>query len=343
MKVNSLIIILFFFSYSLVAQSQVEIDTHPSDSTIIAERYTDYSDQLLLKVMSVVKSNSQQIINTNNNQSINLKPSGTASLGFGFNYKWLGLAVAFGLPISAEEEKRIGKTTRFDFQLNIYSKKFIIDAFAQQYNGFYVDKPNDLTAWSSPNFPLRDSMETTSVGVGGYYIFNNKKLSYKAAYVRNAVQTKSAGSFLLGGFYNLDYAGFEPGATSYFVPDYFPQAVQDSFPFISYRSSAIGVSFGYTYTFVFWKHFFINLTAMPGVGGQTLIVYTDDGKKTTEKTSVSRFVGRMALGYENKHFILGLTSYGTTGTTKYQNFEFKPSTNNIRFFLAKRFNVKKKK
>ena len=48
--------------------------------------------------------------------------------------------------------------TRFDFQLNIYSKKFVIDAFAQQYNGFYVDKPNDLTTWSSPNFPIRDSM-----------------------------------------------------------------------------------------------------------------------------------------------------------------------------------------
>ncbi len=343
MNLKSSYIVLIFISLSVCGQSQVEIDTHPSDTTQTSERYTDYSDQLLLKLMSVVKSNSQQIINTNNKQSINLRPSGTASLGFGFNYKWFGLAVAFGLPISAEEEKRIGKTTRFDFQLNIYSKKFVIDAFAQQYNGFYVDKPNDLTTWSSPNFPLRDSMETTSVGVGGYYIFNNKKLSYKAAYVRNAVQTKSAGSFLLGGFYNVDYAGFEPGATSYFVPDYFPQEVQDSFPFISYRSTAIGVSFGYTYTFVFWKRFFINLTAIPGVGGQTLVVYSDNAEKTIEKTSVSRFVARLAMGYENKHFILGITSYGTTGTIDYQDFQFKPSTNNFRFFFAKRFNVKNKK
>ena len=98
------------------------------------------------------------------------------------------MAIAFGLPASAEQERIYGKTTRFDFQLNIYSKKFVVDAFAQQYNGLYIENPNELTTWNQEEFPQRDSMQTNSVGVAGFYVFNNKKLSYKAAYVRNAIQ-----------------------------------------------------------------------------------------------------------------------------------------------------------
>lgn len=100
-------------------------------------------------------------------------------------------------------------------------------------------------------------MQTNSVGVAGFYVFNNKKLPYKASYVRNAIQKKSAGSFLLGGYYNIDYAGFDQGATSFFLPNDFPQAVRDSFTINTYQSINYGVSFGYTYTFVFWKRWFV--------------------------------------------------------------------------------------
>ena len=71
--------------------------------------------------------------------------------------------------------------------------------------------------------------------------------------MRNAIQKKSAGSFLLGAYYNMDYAGFLSGASTYFVPDYFPTEVQDTFPLNAYTAMSYGISFGYTYTFVFWK------------------------------------------------------------------------------------------
>lgn len=340
MKVYLFVFILFSFSVS--AQSQVELDANPVDTTTDFGYYEDQSDKLLLKIMSVVKNNRQEILNTNNKQSIKLSPLGRTSLGFGFNYKWLGLGIAFGLPASAEQERIYGKTSRFDFQLNIYSKKFVVDAFAQQYNGLYIENPRELTLWNQEEFPQRDSMQTNSVGVAGFYVFNNKKLSYKAAYVRNAIQKKSAGSFLLGGYYNIDYAGFDQGATSFFVPHYFPQEVKDTFTVNTYQSINAGITFGYTYTFVFWKHWFINLTFMPGLGAQNLTVY-NNGVKETKKGAASRVSGRIALGYESKYFSIGFTSYGTTGNFEFNQYEIKPSTSNIRFFIAKRFNVKKKK
>jgi Domain of unknown function (DUF4421) len=336
---------LFFISTLLCVSvfAQVEIDASPVDSTVSTDRYVDYSNQLLLKVMTVVKSNKQVIENTNNSQSLKLSPYGISSLGFGFNYKWLGLGIAFGLPASDEDVAKYGKTKRFDFQLNIYSKKFVIDAFAQQYNGYYIENPTELTNWNETFFPQRDSMETISIGVGGFYVFNHKKLSYKAAYVRNAVQKKSAGSFLLGGFYNLDYAGFKSGSNSYFIPNYFPVAVQDTFGLTGYKARSFGVSFGYSYTVVFLKHFFINASLIPGVGIKDLTVGKTDGEEINEKGAAARFVVRAALGYENKYFLMGLTTYTTTGTYEFDGFKIQPSTNNVKVFIAKRFDLSRKK
>tara|TARA_B100000809_G_C15140222_1_gene532861 strand:+ start:9968 stop:10996 length:1029 start_codon:yes stop_codon:yes gene_type:complete len=335
-----IILLLILVSSSLYAQ--VEIDVSNVNSSNTNNCYDDYSDQLLIKVMSVVKSNDLEIINKNNKKSIVLKPYGMSSLGFGFNYKWLGLGIGFGLPASPEDEKIYGETQRFDFQLNVYSRKFVVDAFAQQYTGYHIENVAELIDWEGVYFPQRESMKTFAMGIGGYYVFNHEKLSYKAAYVRNSVQKKSAGSFLLGGFYNIDYGGFDGGDTSSFVPDYFPVEIQDSLPIDTYTARSVGVSFGYTYTFVFFKRFFINLSLIPGLGVKSLTV-TKSGDNFKETTGVGRFNGRVALGYENKNFLLGLTSNSVTGNLDFEDYEIKPTTKNVKFFIAKRFNIKKKK
>jgi hypothetical protein len=326
---------------SSTLNAQVELHTTIKDTSKTSDSYIDYSDQLLIKVMSVAKSNNLQLLNKNDGSSIMLKPYGISSLGFGFNYKWLGLGIAFGMPASPEDEKTYGKTKRFDFQLNVYSKKFVVDAFAQRYKGFYVENASELINWEETSFPKHESMKTFAMGVGGYYVFNHDKLSYKAAYVRNSVQKKSAGSFLLGGFYNIDHGGFDGEENSSFVPNYFPIEIQDSLPIDEYTSRSAGVSFGYTYTLVFLKRCFINISLIPGIGVKSLHV-TKEGEKIKETTGVGRFNGRLALGYEGKHFLLGITTNTVTGNLEFEDYDIKPTTTNAKFFIAKRFSIKKK-
>jgi len=62
------IFILILFSFYVSAQSQVELDANAVDTTTDYGYFEDQSDKLLLKVMSVVKSNRQEIFNTNNKQ-----------------------------------------------------------------------------------------------------------------------------------------------------------------------------------------------------------------------------------------------------------------------------------
>tara|TARA_R110001592_G_scaffold88812_6_gene261436 strand:+ start:5412 stop:6452 length:1041 start_codon:yes stop_codon:yes gene_type:complete len=342
-------ILLLSFILLIVSVNLAQVDVALFlDSSKTNAYYTDYPDELLLKFGLTIKANKLQILNSNTNQTARFAPAAITSLGGGVNYKWFGLALAYGLPSTAENNTKYGKTRRFDAQFNIYTRSFGVDVIFQNYNGFYLENPNSFTTWDKKEFPQLPSMQSASLGVGGYYFFNHKKFSYKAAYVRNTVQNKSAGSFLLGGYYSLDYAGFEDGSyerdtITSFIPKELPQHVIDSFDIKAFSSSSFGVSLGYTYTLIFLKKWFVNASLAPGFGAKNLRVFNSVGENETKAGVVSRLTLRLALGYEGKKFLYGFTSYLRTADITFNQYEIKPSTSNVKFFIARRFNLKKAK
>ena len=93
---------------------------------------------------------------------------------------------------------------------------------------------------------------------------------------------------------------------------------------------------------MFLKKFFINLSLIPGAGSKNLVVYKN-GIRHEERSPMGRFNGRVAFGFESKHFLIGLTSNSVIGTLVFEDYEIKPSVSNVKFFIAKRFSLKKKK
>lgn len=99
-------------------------------------------------------------------------------------------------------------------------------------------------------------------GFNGYYIFNNKRYSYGAAYGFSKIQKKNAGSWMAGFTYtnldvNLDMRRLNPQLMPYLtVP-------AENYKF-HYRSYCL--TGGYGYNFVLNKHLLLNLTLMPAVG-----------------------------------------------------------------------------
>lgn len=340
-QIRHIILGFILFGVSLARCQSADINISDTTKSIY---YTDYSEQLLLKFGTIVKSNKLELINKNDNQHAKFSPTGLSSLGGGFNYKWLGFAISFGLPNPEESVRKYGNTKKIDAQLNIFSKKFGVDAIFQNYKGFYLENPSALTTSPKDSFPHLPTMETVSVGVEGAYFWNHKKFSYKAAYVRNTVQNKSAGSLLIGGFYSLDYAGFTSyDSTSSFIPMELPKSVSDSFDIRAFTSSSYGISIGYTYTVVFLKKWFINLSLVPGFGAKSLKVHNNLGEIDTKSGMMSRFTVRFATGFESKHFLIGLTAYIRTADFIYENYSIKPSTSNASLFVAKRFSLRKSK
>ena len=335
-----MLLTLLVMSKSVYAQKQKQIENQISlkdqrDST----RILDLSNNLSLWLFGINKEYLFTIVHMSSHKHLDFRPNSATKLGFGFNYKWLGLGFALNMPWAKNDDDVYGHTTRIDLQINIFTRSFGMDISAQYYKGYYIANPKDFMSWTKPQYPLLPNLATLSTEISGYYFTNNKKFSYRAAFVRNEIQKKSAGSFIIGGYLRADISD-SPGG---FIPSDFPINLRDTFNIRNFSSANLGITMGYTYTFVFLKNFFINLSAVPGIGLKASKMYDNKGKIANSNGVSIRWVGRLALGYEHKKFFLGITSINTSNSIVYKNLSAHSSNTKIRFFVGKRFNVKKGK
>jgi len=117
--------------------------------------------------MELQKSNEIKHVDDFTNESIDYKPNDKFNIGIGFNYKWLGLDLAFNLLNINDDDDQFGKTDRLDIQSNIYLRKFAFDFNLQLYEGYYVSNPATyLPNWTStlPN-PQRSDIKTSTIGI----------------------------------------------------------------------------------------------------------------------------------------------------------------------------------
>ncbi|MEE9461607.1 MAG: DUF4421 family protein, partial [Bacteroidales bacterium] len=115
-------------------------DDNPADSS--NQYFEDLTDLLILRLYTLTKYNSLEIINPNGRMI--MRPNGNTNIGVGLNYKGLGLGVAFGRPLSQSSIEKNGLTNRFDMQVSMYGKHFGMDGFIQWYQGYYMANPSDF-------------------------------------------------------------------------------------------------------------------------------------------------------------------------------------------------------
>ncbi len=297
----------------------------------------DLSDQLNLYVYGIYKNYHVTFRDIVSKKELKLRPNFSGRMGLGFNYKWMGLAVGFKAPGYSDDEK-YGKTQRLDIQVNVFARSFGLDFTSQFYKGYYMSNPNDFVLWEKEQYPLLENLSTVSMELSGYYFTNHKKFSYRAAFVRNDIQKKSAGSFIFGGYSRVDITD-APGGI---LPDEMPDQYEEVFNIRKFASVNFGLSVGYTYTFVFWKNFFVNLSAVPGMGVKNTNIELDDESITKNGVSF-RWIGRAALGYEHEKYFIGITAIGTSNTIPGKRLVVSSTNSKIRFFVGKRFNTIKRK
>jgi hypothetical protein len=348
------IIVFFFIALTCSANAQLDatinVNSKKDSTTKENPYYTSHTDKFLLKFMNAFKYTKLDVKNTNDQKSLKLQPAGNLDLGLAFNYKWLGFGFTVGLPSSEEADLTKGKTKRFDMQLSIYSKWVVVDAFYQKYRGFHLTNAADFrveedstSSLGVNNFansailPQLPNMNSFSFGASAYYILNHKRLSYRAAYVRNETQNRSAGSLLFGPFLSIDGASTKNG----FVPDILPSTVKDSFDISFYRSTTYGLALGYTYSVVIAKKVFMNFSMIPGIGIKDIKTELNGIERASKKGATVRFAYRFAAGYEHKSFLIGLILQGSVGTIPIDNFEFSPGVGLLNLYLGKRFDLKK--
>jgi len=326
--------LFIFFSFVTYGQTDVQLITDKPKYSYDTIMIKDLSQKLSIWNYTISKVYDIKIKNENTKNEIRLSPNKQVNFGLGFNYKWMGLGIAFKPPLIANDDDKYGDTKRLDLQLNIFTRSIGVDASFQYYNGYYVSNPGAFTEWNEDYFPLLEDLKTASLELSGYYFSNHKKFSYRAAYIRNELQLKSAGSPIFGAYTRWDMATAPEG----FIPDELPTYLKDTFLIDGYRTSNFGISSGYTYTFIIWKKFFLNLSLVPGFGVKRLVVTVGDEKEKDKIGASARLLMRSSIGYEHKYFYAGSSVISITNSFTYENINVANTTTKIRFFVGKRFN-----
>ena len=147
--------------------------------------------------------------------------------------------------------KLLGRYHDYELNLRSYGKRFGFDFSYQDagnFKGWYKTngEKHDVTT-SSDMFKLR------TLYLNAYYIFNNRRFSYPAAFAHSYIQRRSAGSFLLAASGQGQHGKLNSDLMT-----------------MDFKMTNIGIGAGYGYNYVPAEGWLLHLSSLP-----TFIIYSN--------------------------------------------------------------------
>ncbi len=336
------LIAALFFSYQHVSKAQIsqadsvlkktqklinEILYQSHDTSYIS----NFSNELSLKALGVTKYTFFQVNDNNLNSSIRYRPGRQVNLGFGFAYKWFALDIAFN--VGLVEDTDLEESDFLDIQARVFTRKHYMEFTYQYYYGYTVQNVNGVSNAIDESSMVREDIRSINFVMQYLYAFNHGKFSLTAPFILNELQKKSAGSAIGGANFSL----YVMDADSSVIP---PEIAGDFSPPLHLQDlnmGSLGLNFGYMYTFVVKKHFFLTLSFIPGFS-INMGDYRLDSRNSL-KTNIS-FRGRSmnALGYNGRRFFVGIQGSGNLINAKIdKGLKVTTGHGNAKFFIGYRF------
>lgn len=259
---------------------------------------------------------------------LDYRPNTPLNMGIGATYRSFTLNLAYGFPFMNPEDGK-GKTRYLDLQAHMYGHRSTIDFFGQLYNGFYLS-PQGRAA-SAGTYYVRPDVRMREFGASYQYVFNHRRFSYRAATLQNEWQRKSAGTFLLGAEFFIGRGS----ADSSVYPSVLAKA--DSPRATELRFIEFGPNFGYAYTLVIARHFFIT-GAISVSMDYNETDYSDGTNHTTDRGLSPNSILRFSAGYNAQKGALSVYFVNSRVTLRSEeNNNVSISTGNIRLHYTRRF------
>jgi hypothetical protein len=263
-------------------------------------------------------------------ERINYNPNNAFSLGAGGILFDLLVEVTFAIPLNEKRTEIYGETKVRDFQANVLAKRFALDAYYQQYSGFYVDDKNDNIPPGQP-FPQRDDIYSRNYGVNGIYVLNHRKFSLRSAFNYFDRQKTSRGSIIVGGLFNV----FKIKADSAIIPGSVRPDFGQGSSLDALRNTTFSIGAGYSYTYI-WKDFFANATASIGPA-QNWISYEEQNVVKTQGLMNAITSLRFGLGYNSNRYFGGISYTTQTRGVTFDDVRFSSTSSMIRMVAGYRF------
>lgn len=275
--------LLFLLPLCLWAQKPPE-----HDSTY----YESYPTKITARYYFSEKFTSLRVRDTKYN--LNYRPNTHLNMGVGATLGGATLNLAYGFKFLNPDNGH-GKTHYLDLQFHNYGQKVIVDFFGQFYRGFYLD-PKGNAAPSGDQYYLRPDLKVNQIGGSVQYVLNHDKFSYRAAFLQNEWQKKTAGTWIIG--FEI-YTG-RIRADSSIIPTV-KSGIKSDPRRDRVRYFEVGPNGGYAYTYVFDEHYFVTASGSLSLDFGTTSL--DDGTTKENKQGISpnTFL-RFVVGYNSSRW-----------------------------------------
>lgn len=271
----------------------------------------------------------QFTLKNKNATDLRYSPNTTFNLGVGATYHNFTLNLAYGFGFVNPNQQK-GKTKYIDLQGHFYMPKWATDFEGQVYKGYHLSQG----FLADPGkYYYRGDVHVTLVGLSHYYIFNSKRFSYRASFIQNEWQKKSAGTLLAGAEVYYGVVKADSNLVPKSLQEKYPQANLNKINYFS-----IGPGIGYAYTVVLFQHIFFT----GSLTGDLNFSFANEHLQNSSTphfsiNPVTRF--RVAAGYNGRSWNISanwiaddLPFAGVNNQTHYQF-----NTGNYRVIIAKRF------
>jgi hypothetical protein len=240
---------------------------------------------------------------------IRVRPNEIGSFGLRITHRWVSGALAFGVKNILSDKR--GTTEFVNLSINTYRQKWGFDGYYHYYKGQYIanDEIANLPQYiNTKTYPILPNVNTLYAGANAYYVSNHRKFSYRASFMNNEIQKKSAGSFVL----MLSFSHFSMSSDTGFVPGDLQSSVPLTSQIIDGKFNSWSVMPGYAYTWVFAKKYYFTIS--PSIGLMTQFQdYTTRGipekGKTDGNVIYPRAMARAAIGFNASKWYWGISAF----------------------------------
>lgn len=281
-------ILLLAFTITVVGESSVAAgDSLPRDRKAVVVKQKKDKRKFLDKVREVFKGFSSidtnyvepqkynftvMLQNTNTYEAYTLTTSTGQKITFapdvsvkagpyvGWHWIFLGYAIDFS-HLDAGKGKQ-------DFSLSLYSSKLGIDLFYRRTGNDYKIRRMELGS-DIDTRPLKNAnfggIHASIKGFNAYYILNNRKFSYPAAYSQSTRQKRSAGSMLVGVGYtthrlDVNWQQLDQLIDEKLGEQAVPHIIDSTLMREQIHYSDLSASCGYAYNWVFARNWLFDIS-----------------------------------------------------------------------------------
>jgi hypothetical protein len=340
-RIGLLLFLLFITGSTSSGQFFEEDTVTVYDTTYIKA----YRDELTTRFFISRKQNGYNLSPVLLKPWIRYRSNDNLLLGLGYTYSFLTINLSVKMPFINRDDETFGKTNYIDLQAHSIFRTYIVDFYLQWTKGYYLSNPENIyrPPLHQGEYPVRGDMRTTILGLNVQYLFNSSRYSYKAAFLQNQFQRRSAGSPIAGieGYWMLGMTDSVMVDNS--IP---PSGFLGDQPFNQVDIANVGINGGYAYTFVWKEKLYLSLSEVIGLSGGYNQVHHSNSSTTHYRGLTAGFTSstRISLGFNSHDYYVGLslihfTMSNLTGGGYGDRFTF--STGNLRINFVKRFRLKK--